>query len=360
MSAVRVVEAHSFGGPEVLQVRRSSSPAVPDDGYLVEVYAAGLNFADVVERRGRYKRDQPLPARLGKEAAGVVVERGPAASDFDVGDPVIVVKFGNGCYAEVIAAEAHEVLRPPNGLSFVELAAFGTNYVTAWYAMHEVARVRPGESVLVQAAAGGVGTAAVKLARSHGCGPVIGTAGGARKCELVRLLGADVCVDYLVDDFGPEVLASTHGVGVDYCLESVGGAVYDRCLEVMAPRGHLVVIGFSSISTNYAEAVKRLHPLTVFHRSFSVGGLNIDNLGFQRRRDIWDDLVTHAEQHELRPHVGQVFPFDRIADAHAALEGRTTTGKVVLAVRSDAEETAVDRREDRRVRQPLAAMVSPT
>ena len=341
---MELIEIDTFGGPEVLRTRRVADPAPPNDGYVVEVRAAGLNYADVVERRGLYKKDQRAPYRLGKEAAGIVVAKGPRATEFGVGDAVIVVSFSNGCYADLVAAEAHEVLRPPIGMSFVELAGFATNFATAWWAMHEVARVRPGEAVLVQAAAGGVGTAAVTLARSLGCGPVIGTAGGPAKVDVVREVGADVAVDYLVDDFRPAVLEATGGRGADYCLESVGGETYARSLEVMADLGHLVIIGFSSIAGDYATAIPRLHPLSVFHRSFSVGGLNIDNLGFAHQRRTWDRLVDHVDAHRLRPVIGQVHPFGAVADAHRALESRSTTGKVVLTMHADAHDVVVDLR----------------
>jgi NADPH2:quinone reductase len=335
---LRAIVVDEFGSPEVLTFRELPDPTPPPGGYVVQVMAAALNFADVVERRGQYKKDQQLPAQLGKEAAGVVVARDDDAVEFDVGDPVIVVRFGNGCYAEQVPAEAHEVLRPPRGLSFIEMSAFGTGFVTAWYAMHEIARVRPGESALIQAAAGGVGTAAVALARSSGCAPVIGTAGGAEKCDLARACGADACVDYLSEDFRTVVAELTHDTGVDYCLESVGGETYTRSLDALAPMGRLVIIGFSSIGGDYAQAIPRLHPLTVFHRSISVGGLNIDNLSFQQRREVWDRLVDHAEEHALRPVIGQVHPFERIRDAHEALESRRSTGKVVLVVDPAAEE----------------------
>ncbi len=339
---MELIEIESFGGPEVLKTARVKDPSPSEDGYLVEVRAAGLNYADVVERRGLYRKDQPLPYRLGKEAAGVVVARGPRATEFGIGDPVIVVTFANGCYAEFVAAEPHEVFRPPSGMSFIELAAFGGNYATAWWAMHEVARVRPGESALIQAAAGGVGSAAVKLAVSLGCHPVIGTAGGPEKVRTVREIGADIAIDYLDEDFRPIVREATGGAGVRYCLESVGGETYERSLEVMAGLGHLVVIGFSSISGDYARAIARLHPLTVFHRSFSVGGLNIDNLGFGYQRATWDRLVDHVDAHGIRPLVGHVYPFADVAEAHRSLESRRSTGKVVLALRSDAVDTAVD------------------
>ena len=340
---MRAIVVDDFGSTEVLQFRDLPDPTPPPGGYVVQVIASAVNYADVVERRGQYKKSQQLPARMGKEAAGVVVARDDDAVEFDVGDPVIVVRFANGCYAEQVAAEGHEVLRPPRGLSFVEMAAFGTAFATAWYAMHEIARVRPGDSALIQAAAGGVGSAAVTLARTSGCAPVIGTAGGAAKCSQARAVGADACIDYLADDFRPAVLDLTHDTGVDYCLESVGGETYTRSLDVVAPMGHLVIIGFSGIGADYANEIPRLHPLTVFHRSISVGGLNVDNLSFTRRRDRWDRLVAHAEEHAIRPLVGQVHPFERIGDAHTALETRQSTGKVVLVLDPMAEQVPLDR-----------------
>jgi NADPH2:quinone reductase len=339
---MRTVEIDEFGGVEVLHIRERPDPEPSDNGYVVQVMAAGLNYADTVERRGQYKRDQRLPSVLGKEAAGIVVARGPRAREFEVGDAVIVVRFSNGCYADLVAAEAREVLRPPRGFSFVEMAAFGAAFGTAWFAMHEIARVRPGESVLIQAAAGGVGSAAVSLASSFGCGPIIGTAGEPAKCALVVERGADACVNYEVDDLRPVVRELTNGIGVDYCLESVGGQAYERSLEVMAPMGHLVVIGFSSLSGDYAQAIPRLHPLTVFHRSISVGGLNVDNLAFQTRRPVWDRLVDHVERNGIRPLVGSVLPFEQVGEAHTALETRRSTGKVVLAMDASTQRDEVD------------------
>ena len=327
---MRCVEVRSFGGPEVLQLREAPEPRPPEDGYVVEVHAVGCNYAEVVQRRGRYARDQQVPARLGKEAAGVVVARGPSASRFAVGDPVIVVRFDDGCYAERVAARDHQVLRPPAGFTFPEMAAFGIAWLTGWWALHEQARVRPGESILVQAAAGGVGTATVALARTAGMDPVIGTAGGPAKLEVVRGVGADLAVDYTADPGLEAVDERTGGRGVDVVLESVGGRAFTAALSRLAPGGRLVVIGFSSIREGYGEVVPRVSPLSLFHRSASVGGLNIDHLEVTRRLDVWDRLVAHVEAHGLRPLVGLTLPLEQVADAHAALEDRATVGKVVL------------------------------
>jgi len=329
---MRAIVVENFGSQDVLAFRDLPDPTPPRFGYVVQVLASAVNYADIVERRGRYRKVQELPSQLGKEAAGVVIARDSDAVEFEVGDPVIVVCFGNGCYAEKVAAEAHEVLRPPTGLSFIEMAAFGTSYATAWYAMYEIARVRPGDSALIQAAAGGVGSAATILARTGGCAPVIGTAGGSHKCSVVVGLGADACIDYLAEDFRPSVLGLTDNRGIDYCLESVGGETYSRSIDIIAAMGRLVVIGFSSIGADYGAEIRRLHPLTVFQRSISVGGLNIENLAFNRRGDVWDRLVAHAEEHAIRPLVEQVYPFEAIREAHDALESRRSTGKVMLVL----------------------------
>ena len=327
---MRAVVLERFGGLDALAVREHPEPPLPEDGYLVEVRAIGMNFAETVERRGLYRKHQPLPYPLGKEAAGVVRRAGPRAREFRPGDPVIVVKFDNGCYADLVAARSDQVLPPPPGYSFEEMAAFATNFGTAWFAMHEVARVRPGESALIQAAAGGVGSAALALAKSFGCAPVIGTAGGAEKCAFARACGADLCVDYAREDFRTAVRAHARDGGIDYCLESVGGETYLRSLEVLAPLGRLVIIGFSGIRDNYADAIPRLHPLGVFLRSIAVCGLNLDQLQFQRRRDVWSRLLAHVREHGLRPRIGARFPLEQVAAAQAALEDRRTTGKVLL------------------------------
>ena len=329
---MRKIRLEAFGGPEVLEVRDMPRPVFPDDGYLIETRAVGLNFAELVERRGRYRKDQQVPYEMGKEAAGVVIERGPNATRFAVGDAVIAVKFNNGCYAEIVDATEAQVIRPPKGLSFVEMAAFANTFGTAWYAIHEQARVRPGESMLIQAAAGGVGTAAVMLSKALGCAPIIGTAGSDDKCRLVESLGADACVNYRDTDFRETVRKLTNGRGVDFCLESVGGEVYERSLEVLAPVGRLIIIGFSSITKDYANAIPRLHPLTLFHRSIQVGGLNVDNLKYQTQHAFWDGLIAHVEAHGLKPLVGLTLPFEQAAEAHRALESRATTGKVVLTM----------------------------
>lgn len=332
---MRKIVLEAFGAPEVLRPIDAPDPEPPADGYVVEFKAIGINFAELVERRGLYRKDQQLPYEIGKEGAGVIVAAGadapgPEAGGFAVGDSVIVIKFDGSCYAERVALRARDLLPMPSHLSFEEAAGFAIAFGTAWYAQEELARVRPNEAVLIQAAAGATGSAAIKLAVARGCGPVIGTAGGPAKCEQVEAIGATRCIDYKHADFADGVRELTEGRGVDYCLESVGGDVFDRSLQGLAPMGRLVLIGFSSIERDHAEVIKRVHPLQLFLRSWGLFGLNVENLDFPNRPDVWSRLLDFATRHDLRPLIGPQFPLEEAARAHAAIESRTTTGKVLL------------------------------
>jgi NADPH:quinone reductase-like Zn-dependent oxidoreductase len=327
---MRKVVLTGFGGPEVLRLSEAPEPELPADGWIVELRAIGLNFAELVERRGLYRKDQRLPYEIGKEAAGVIVAKGARARGFELGQSVIVIRFSGGCYAERVAVQAGQVLRAPAHLNLEECAAFAIAYITAWYAQEELARARPGESALIQAAAGATGSAAVRLAKARGLGPVIGTAGGPEKAQQVLALGADQCIDYQCEALPARLAELTHKRGVDYCLESVGGQVFEQSLQALSPMGRLVAIGFSSIDKDHAERIKRVHPLQLFLRSWGLFGLNVENLDFPRRLDVWERLLAVVEAHELRPLVGARFPLAEAAQAHAAIETRRTAGKVLL------------------------------
>jgi len=329
---MRKVVLEAFGGPQVLRLADAPEPMAPPGGCVVELAAIGVNFAELVERRGLYRKDQRLPYEIGKEAAGRVVAVHPDADGIRVGDRVIVIRFEGGCYAERVAALPHQLLPIPAHLDLEEAAAFAIAFATAWYAQEELARVRTGEAVLIQAAAGATGGAAIQLARARGCDPVIGVVGRAAKREAVLGLGAHLCA---AESEGPsfeEVVREHCGSkgGVDYCLESVGGAVFDRSLSALAPLGRLVAIGFSSVEKDHANTIKRVHPLQLFLRSWGLMGLNVENIDFPRRRATFERLAAFAAQHGLRPAIGGRFPLCDAAGAHAAIEARNTTGKVLL------------------------------
>lgn len=306
-------------------------PVPPVDGYVVALAAIGVNFADVVERRGLYRSHQSLPYELGKEGAGVVVARGAEAREHALGEPVIVVRFAGGCYAEQVAVSPHELLRGPAGYDLHQLAAFANCFATAWYGLTEVLRAREGESFLVSAAAGAVGSAAVLLARALGLDPVLGLAGGPEKCRFVESeLGADRCFDYREGELETRVRAHRAGAGVELALDTVGGEALEAMLALLEPLGRLASVGFSSIDTDYAERLPRLSLLRLFHRSISVAGLNLERLDYPRRLESWQRLVAFVEEKCLKPQVGHLFPLAEAAEAHRALESRETVGKVLL------------------------------
>lgn len=327
---MRKIVLQEFGEPEVLRVEDHPEPCLPADGYVVELRGIGINYADVVLRRGRYRRDQQAPCEIGFEASGVVVARGAEAHGFEEGDPVVVVKLQGGCYAERVAVGPDEILPARRDIELEQLAGYPNTFATAWYALQEIGRLQAGESVLIQAGAGGVGSAAVQLARAMGCSPVLATAGSAEKCRWVEGLGADACIDYRSSDFREAVWECTDGRGVDFVLESVGGEVFERSLEVLAPLGLAVVIGFSAIESDYADAVSRVHPLSLFQRSISLSGLNIANLCYPRRRHTWRALDAFCTQHGLGPQIGGRFALEDAPLAHAELEARRSKGKLLL------------------------------
>ena len=327
---MRRITLDEFGGPEVMRVEEVAEPEPPRDGYVVQVVAAGVNFADVVERRGRYRRNPELPFHPGIEAAGTVVARGPEASEHQVGDTVIAIRLDGGCYAERVAVGPRQVLRTQAALSDHELAGYAVAFATAWHALCESARVRADESVLIQAGAGGVGSAAVQLARALGCRPVLATASAPEKCSWVEALGADRCIDYTREDLARAIERETGGRGVDVVLESVAGAAMDAALSGLAPLGRMVLLGFSSVERGHREALGALKPLSLFHRSVGVLGLNVAHLDFPARRAAWQCLDRFVAEHGLRPQIGGTYALADAARAHADLEQRRSRGKLLL------------------------------
>ncbi|HRC86674.1 MAG TPA: zinc-binding dehydrogenase, partial [Thermoanaerobaculia bacterium] len=161
--------------------------------------------------------------------------------------------------------------------------------------------------------------------------PVIGLAGSGAKCRFVEeRLGAHACFETAGDQLGTRIRSLTAGRGIDLVLDSVGGSVLDLALELLAPLGRLVSVGFSSIDRDYRGALPTLHLLELFHRSISVSGLNLENLDYPRRQSAWRELVSFVECHGLRPVVGEIFPLHHVAAAHQALESRATFGKLIL------------------------------
>lgn len=341
MRDMRAVLLERHGPPGVLRPSEVAEPS-PGPGELrVRVETVGLNFAEVLSRKGLYGWAPPLPYVLGMEGYGHVDAVGSGVAPDRLGRPVIV-GAQHGAYAEAIVVPEHQALDSIEGFSADENAAFAVNFMTAWVSLVEMARLRPSDRVLVQAAAGGVGTAAVQIAKAHGCA-VFGTVGSDEKLAVLERLGVDLAVNYRSGDFVAPILDATDGYGVDVVLEVVGGEVFRKSRELLAPFGRVVSAGFASL------ALQRWNPLSWWRtwrdlpradiRDLSVAsqGFLSSHIGYLLEKPdtiarVWRELRRFAGEHSLRPVIGSTFALDEVASAHELMESRRSSGKIVLRV----------------------------
>ena len=317
---------HETGGPEVMLLEEVETPAPGQGEVLIKVAAAGVNYADLAQRQGAYLTRTRTPMTPGFEVAGTIAALGPGVSAPAVGTRVIA--FVNGGYAEYAVASAFTIIPIPENLDFAHAAAFAVQGLTAYQTLRESGRLQTGESVLVQAAAGGVGTLAVQLARLMGADKVIGTASNEQKLDLVRRLGADAAIDYTQDDWVEQVKKASGGRGVDVVLEVVGGAIAEQCLQCLAPFGRMVIIGAASGQRAQFSAIQ------LMYKNLSVVGywLAARLSRPDRIAAAAVELMQYLATGTLQIIVGQTFPLAEAAEAHRAIAARSTTGKVVLLV----------------------------
>jgi NADPH2:quinone reductase len=322
---MKAIRFSALGEPDVLRYEDAPDPAPPDDGVVIRVRAAGVNFADTRFRRGTYFVRPRFPAIPGMEAAGEVVAVGPNAS-FALGDRVVAL--GMNAYAELMPARGVTVYPIPAGLDFATAAALPVQGITAHHCLGFAGRMARGERVLVHAAAGGVGTLAVQLARRMGAGQVIATASSDEKRALAVSLGADVAIDYTRPDWGKAVKDATGGAGVDVILEMLGGAeAMKQNLACLASFGRMVVFGAASGDTKAT-----LEPVALMPRNQSVIGYYLTPILPDRARcaPALAECAELAARGELRVIVGKTLPLADAVEAHRMMEGRGTVGKVVL------------------------------
>jgi NADPH:quinone reductase len=320
---VKAVRVHTPGGPEVLSYEDVDVPRPGPGEAQVKIAASGLNYLDVQYRIGRVKA--PLPFVIGSEASGFVTEVGPGVTGLKVGDRVAWA-MTLGSYAEYAVVPAWKLVTLPPGLDMQIAAAVMLQGLTAHYLTHSTFALQPGDTVLVHAAAGGVGSVLVQVARIVGA-RVIATAGTEAKAELAREAGADEVIVYTKQDFEAEVKRLTGGQGVDVVYDSVGKDTFEGSLNCLRPRGLLALFGFSS------GLVPPFDPAVLG----SKGSLFLTRPGLNqymatrnelqlRVRDIFEWLAGG----KLKIRIGQVFPMAEARRAHEELEARRTTGKVLL------------------------------
>jgi NADPH2:quinone reductase len=323
---MKAVRFHSTGGPEVLVYEDVPDPTPADGEVLIRVEAVGLNFADVMRRRGDdYPDPSPPPFTLGVEVAGTVAAVGEGVTWLNIGDPVFATP-GDGGYAQYISVPAITVIPLPEGLSTVNAAALVGHGLTAAFALRNAARLEKGESVLIEAAAGGVGSFAVQLAKHYGAGNVIAAASTPEKRAIAEGLGADASVDYTAPGWSEKVRELTDGRGVDVVLETAGGDIVGQALDAMAPFGRMVFLGQSSGESAAIDPWR----LTVTNHTvtgFYIGAYTTDP---ELTVSTLMELIGLVTDGTVALQVGTVLPLSQAAEAHRLLEGRKTTGKVVL------------------------------
>lgn len=323
---MRVVWLREFGPPDVLEVGDAPDPAPGPGQVVVDVVAAGVNFVETQVRAGRFGADgTDLPTIPGNEVGGVVSAVGAGVDPGLVGRRVVTSTGGSGGYAERVAVSADGVIPVPDGLDLRDATALFTQGRTA-VALTKAAAIQPGDRVLVEAAGGGVGSLLVQLARTAGAGMVVAAAGGERKLAVARDLGADVLVDYRDPAWAEWVREATDGAGVDVVFDGVGGDVGRTAFELLAPRGRFVLFGMASGAPTQATLAE------VLSRGLIVvgfgGGRQIRSP--EHARALAAEALAEAAAGRLRPVIGQTFPLERAADAHAAIESRETVGKTLL------------------------------
>jgi NADPH2:quinone reductase len=321
---VKAVRVHEPGGPEVMQLDEIDRPSPGPDEALVEIAAAGVNFIDVQFRSGGYPTP-PLPFTLGMEAAGTVTEVGVNVTEVDVGDRVAYAMI-LGSYAEFAIVPANRLVQLPETIDFESAAAVMLQGMTAHYLTHSTYPLRPGDTILVHAAAGGVGHLLTQIARHIGA-RVIGTVGSEAKAETARRAGAEAVIVYTEQNFVDEVKRLTGGQGVNVVYDSVGKDTFDGSLDCLKPRGYLVLLGFSS------GPVPPFDPALLGVK----GSIYLTRPGLPKYIATRDELVLRArdlfgwiESGALELRIDRVLPLAAAAEAHAALESRQTSGKLLL------------------------------
>lgn len=322
---MRVVRLDRFGGPDVLRVVDAPVPEVGVDEVLIAVEAAAVNRLDVLTRSGGYHRGGPPPLVLGNEGSGTIAAVGARVTAFAVGDPVFAFRGRPGFYAERVAVPATRVVGRPAGLSPAAAAALPTAWLSAWYCLHHLAGVQPGEVVLVYAASSGVGDAATQIARRAGA-TVIAVAGSDDKVAWALRNGAHHGIDRARQDVHGQVMAATGGTGADVVLDTVGGVTFAESLRVAARRGRVVALA------NVALEPSTIDTRDFYPRNVTIYGFQIADLiesGYDPRDDLRQlaDLVAAGM---LSVHIDATLPFEQAAQAHQRLEQRQARGKVVL------------------------------
>jgi NADPH:quinone reductase len=314
------------GGPEQLVLAERPLPTFGASEVLIKVAAAGVNRADVLQRRGAYPPPPGAPSNPGLEVSGTIVAVGADVTEFRVGGAVCALLQGGG-YSQFCTAPTGQVLPIPNGLDFIQAAALPEALFTVWSNVFEFGRLRPGESLLVHGGSSGIGTTAIQLGAALGH-TVFATAGSAEKCQACRQLGAAVAINYKSEDFATAVLAATNQRGVDVILDMVGGHYLRSNLQSLAIEGRLAIIATQGGTKG------ELDVLRVMQRRLTITGSTLRAREVEFKERIKSQLLRTAwpllDRGAIKPVIDSVYAMADAPSAHARMESSAHIGKIVL------------------------------
>jgi NADPH:quinone reductase len=317
----------SLDGPKAVVIKELPNKPLRAGDYRIRMIAAALNFPDLLMTYGKYQFKPEMPFILGMEGAGVIEDFCDPDSDFTIGDPVLV-KGKTGAFAEHMTVTRAQLTAMPKSLSFEEAAAFSVTYMTAHVSLVDKAQVKPGETVLILGAGGGVGQASVDVAKAKGA-IVIAAASSEEKLMLAKQSGADFLIDYKSEDFAARVREITQDAGADIILDPVGGRYFEQSFECIAWAGRILIVGFAGgefgiLKTNLPS-----------EKGCSVIGVRAGEFG---RRDpvagrkSFENLVRLTEEYGLKPLIGKRWKLNQINEALEAMERRDVVGKQIITI----------------------------
>ncbi len=318
---MKAIVVREFGGPEVMKLEDVRVPSVGPGQVLVRIKAAGVNPADTYARSGGYALKPTLPWTPGTDGAGVIESVGAGVKRLKAGDRIYTARSVSGTYAEYALALESQAYHLPERITLSQGAGVFVPYATAWRALHQVARARPGETVLVHGASGGVGVAATQIARAHGM-TVIGTAGTDRGRDLAAREGVQHVLDHKAQGYQEEILRLTGGKGVNVIVELLSNVNLGADLKLLAPRGRVVVIGSRGDVT--------VTPRDLMSRDAAIYGMTLWNMSEEDAASIHAALAAGLENGTLRPVVGLELPLAEAHQAHRKVMEPGAYGKIVL------------------------------
>lgn len=323
---MKVVDVKAPGGPEQLAIVEREKPGVGANDVLIHVAAAGLNRADILQRKGAYPSPPGAPTNPGLEAAGTVAAVGSNVTEFKVGDAVCALLQGGG-YSQFVAVDVGQVLPVPKGFDLIQAAALPETFFTVWSNVFGFANLSKGETLLVHGGTSGIGVTAIQLAVALGH-VVYATAGSDEKCRYCELLGAARAINYKTQDFVAEISTLTDKRGVDVILDMIGGSYFARNLQTLAVEGRLVMIATQGGSKGEVDVLR------IMQRRLKITGSTLRAREVAFKRHIKAQLLKHVwpllENGTIKPIIDKVFAMQEAGAAHAHMESSAHIGKIIL------------------------------